>query len=167
MAPDVIAQIELMLTYRPLNSEALDDMLPDSYPDKEFLMFHFRNGARVCPVDVPPPFHCGNYRSATDMIPRAYVDIQLRDEIIEHKVWDCCWKSDYTHAIGGILRPETDDIRITHDYGRPLGTSINDNTIYLKMKWDSFDSLTDLVTKGSWIARADIRWYYRHFPVDP
>jgi len=101
------------------------------------------------------------------MIPRAYVDIQLRDEIIEHKVWDCCWKSDYTHAIGGILRPETDDIRITHDYGRPLGASINDNTVYLKMKWDSFDSLTDLVTKGSWIARADIRWYYRHFPVDP
>ena len=121
----------------------------------------------MCPLETLEPFFVSNYKSATDPIPAPLVEKQLREELSTFKIIRTESPSRFSHAIGGRLRPERGDIRITHDLGRPRGLSVNDATLFLKMKWDSFDSLAAFVTRHCYIARIDLKWYYRHFPVDP
>lgn len=72
----------------------------------------------------------------------------------------------HIHALAAIPK-SAEEVRIIHDLSRPRGQAINDYITYLHYPWASLDNALRLVTPGCWMARVDIRQYYRHIPIDP
>jgi hypothetical protein len=163
--PQLIAIIEAAILKRPLKPDRHAELL-SGYHDEPFILFLLTNGLRVIRDDLvlPTPCYSKNY---VPMQHSALVDVQLKSELAMNRILSSSdMETDWTHSIGGIYRPDSlpiPDIRIIHNFRG----SINDAISYLKFRWATFDSLADLVTRNCFIARIDVKWYYRFFPLDP
>ena len=166
--PTALDFVERSIINRPLKIEAFDKYLT-GYWDLDHIKHLLTHGIKLKHFDHEPvPFYCANYKSAISL-PK-YVDLELTSQLGENRILDIGLlglAALYVHAIGALYRSDTDDVRLLHDYGRPRGCSLNEAIWFLKFTWHGLATLTDLITVGCWIARTDIRWFYRHFPIDP
>lgn len=163
--PYLIDTIDRCIASRPLNARIHAPLL-EGYHDRPFILFLIDNGLRLLSNNDSLPDHCSS-NNYVDPEYNHLVDKQLIDELSKGRIiatndLEKSWK----HSIGAIYRPESlpePDVRIIHNYRG----AINDKIKYLKFKWATFDSLALLITPNCWIARIDVKWYYRFFPLDP
>lgn len=165
--PPLRAVIEAQIARRPLCPDTWAALLPPGYPDTEFLLYVLRHGLAVLPPGAePPPACCTNYSSCQEH--RALVNKQLLAELEAGTLLrqPPGQAAAHIHALGAIPK-SADEVRIIHDLSRPLGRSINDLITYKQYTWASIDDALARVTPNCWMARVDVRNYYRHFPIDP
>lgn len=121
----------------------------------------------VPPGTVVPPAECANY--ASTQVHKQLVNRQLSEELAAHQLLMAPRGAEaarHIHALGAIPK-SAEEVRIIHDLSRPLGQAVNDFITYKQYTWASLDDALALVTPGCWMARVDIRQYYRHIPIDP
>ena len=166
--PAALDYIERSIAKRPLKIAVFDKYLA-GYWDLDHIKHLLTHGIKLIHFGHEPiPYVSTNYKSAL-ILPK-YVDVELESQMEENRILDITLLgivAMFVHAIGALYRRDTDDVRLLHDYSSPIGRSLNEAIYYAKFSWHNFYTLADLVTRGCWIARTDIRWYYRHFPIDP
>ena len=76
----------------------------------------------------------------------------------------------HSHPLAAIYRADSlplPDVRVIHNLSAPVGRSVNDFILYMKCSWHTFDTLADFITPSCFVSRVDVKWFYRHFLVDP
>lgn len=152
---------------RPLKLAAWQQALPPGYHDREFILYVVEHGLSVLgPEPCVAPAQCVNYKSTQEHA--ALVEKQLSAELAAGQLirQPAGAVSHHIHALGAIPK-SAEEVRIIHDLSSPAGQSINDRITYLHCPWASLDDALRLVTRGCWMARVDIKQYYRPIPVDP
>lgn len=165
--PALRAVIEAQIAKRPLCADVWDRLLPPGYHDREFILYVLRHGLPVLPPEATlAPAVCPNYSSSKEH--SALVNKQLVAELAAGQLLrqPPGQTATHIHALGAIPK-SADEVRIIHDLSRPLGQSINDQITYKQYTWASIDDALALVTPGCYMARVDVRNYYRHIPIDP
>ena len=165
--PSLLAVIEQQILRRPLCAAVWARLLPAHYPDREFLLYVLEHGLPVLPPGVElQPAACTNYKSCIEH--KGLVDRQLAADLRSGQLLrqPAGQAATHIHALAAIPK-SADEVRIIHDLSRPLGRSINDSITYKQYSWASIDDAVALVTPGCFMARVDVRNYYRHFPIDP
>ena len=165
--PSLLAVIEQQILRRPLCAAVWARLLPAHYPDREFLLYVLEHGLPVLPPGVKlQPAACTNYKSCIEH--KGLVDRQLAADLRSGQLLrqPAGQAATHIHALAAIPK-SADEVRIIHDLSRPLGRSINDSITYKQYSWASIDDAVALVTPGCFMARVDVRNYYRHFPIDP
>lgn len=163
----MLRMIQQQIARRPLRPEVWEQQLPPDYEDREFLLYVLQHGLAVLPPDSElQPAVVKNYSSAHEH--KALVTQQLLGELQAHQLLrqPVDQRATHIHAIAAIPK-SADEVRIIHDLSAPAGRSINDVIRYKQYKWASIDDALRLVTPGCYMARADVKNYYRHFPIDP
>ncbi|KAL4419368.1 hypothetical protein ABPG75_005870 [Micractinium tetrahymenae] len=165
--PDLLALIEAQRGRHPLSASVWADLLPTDYADREFLLYVLEHGLPVLPPEVElGPADCKNYGSCEEY--RHLVDKQLRTDLEAGQLLRQPegHSARYIHPLAAIPK-SAEEVRIIHDLSYPRGRSINDAITYKQYTWASIDDALALVTPNGWMARVDVRNYYRHFPIDP
>lgn len=159
--------IEEQISLRPLRPQVWEQLLPHDYQDREFLLYVLQHGLPVLPPDTElSPSVVSNYGSAHEH--SALVSQQLLGDLQARQLLrqPAGRSTRHIHDIAAIPK-SVEEVRIIHDLSAPAGRSINDAITYKQYKWASIDDALALVTPNCFMARVDVRNYYRHFPIDP
>jgi hypothetical protein len=138
--------------------------LPD--PDRDFLLRPVQHGILPLPdSSVLQPFAVPNYTSALEEAAR--VSAGLDEEVQQGWVIPVPPAfSAFVHPLGVVPKPDG-GIRVIHDHSVPLGQSLNDHQVYLKLSYDSLEATLPFLVPHVFMARLDISAYYRHFMIHP
>jgi hypothetical protein len=135
-------------------------------PDSEFLLYVVEHGMHVVDShDQLRPFAVGNYVSVSENLAGVLGQIQTEQDagfVVQPLLEG---RSVYQHACAAIVKPGK--IRVVHDLSRPIGMCINDQQSFLYAKWQNVSDLLPHLTQGSYLAKIDLKDYYRHFPITP
>jgi hypothetical protein len=163
----MVGFIQQHIAGRPLSPAVWRRLLPPGYPDTEFLLYVLEHGLVVVPPGTEvPPATCHNYASTREQA--HLVEKQLREELAARQLLRAPDSAavSHIHALAAIPK-SAEEVRVIHDLSRPKGQAINDYITYKQYTWASLDDALRLVHPGYFMARVDIRQYYRHIPVDP
>jgi len=152
----------------PLCPQAWEALIPQTDPDRDFLINGVTNGFKLFdedPADLN--YECANYASAEGQPAKAKLDHLYRAELEEQKISKVFNKPKCVHAIGAVPRKDRNDPRPITDCSRPYDGSINDYMFPEKFRYNTVDSAAKLVTPGAWLSIIDIRHAYRSCPVFP
>jgi hypothetical protein len=134
--------------------------------DVEFLLYVVQHGVHVVSShERLRPFQVQNYVSVRENLPGVLTQIQCERDagFVVPPLAGC--RSVYQHACAVIVKPGK--LRVVHDLSRPVGLCINDQQSFLYAKWQNVTDLLPHITQGSFLAKIDLKDYYRHFPVTP
>jgi hypothetical protein len=137
-----------------------------SDPDLEFLLYVVQHGVHVVDSYAQlKPFAVRNYSSVADNLASVLLQVKAEEDagFVVRPLFGR--SSVYQHACAAIVKPGK--VRVVHDLSRPLGAAINDQQSFLYAKWQSVADLLPVLSQGSYLAKIDLRDYYRHFPVNP
>ncbi len=170
LPPGVRAAVQAHIARRPLRPEAWARLLPAGYHDTEFLLYVLEHGLPIVPPGtVIPPGRCKNYASTREYA--QLVEQQLHAELADHQLLrqPTGGQAAHIHALAAIPKspPPVEEVRVIHDLSRPAGQAVNDYITYKHYTWASLDDALRMVTPNCFMARVDIRQYYRHIPIDP
>ena len=119
----------------PLNHQAWTWNLEHD-PDSDFLIDRLTKGFQIIPSNsVLQKTEISNYKSATASDLRDKVEKQIHEEIRNGNYVVTQAKPTIVSALGAILKPNTDKIRLIHDCSRPQ--LCHDATLFLRNCWTS------------------------------
>ena len=131
-------------------------------------MHGIQNGFTITqPAENIPPAECANYPSATGPENRAKVESQIREEIAQGRYIVTKDKPLVISALGAIPKQDSQDIRLIHDCSRPTGKGVNSYANPEKFHFESIDNAVRHISRGSWMAKVDIKAAYRHVGLNP
>lgn len=136
--------------------------------DNAFILDGVLNGFNIVDIDVPrpeKPIICKNYHSAT----RKYCNLaekQIQIEIDSANYVITATPPDYVSALGAIPKPESSDIRLIHDLGRPMG-GINQYATETSVCYPSIENAVKSLPHDAYIAKIDLKSAYRSVSISP
>ena len=139
-------------------------------PDKHFILQGLRNGFTITQgvPDCVSPVHCANYRSATCLDNKKYVETQIFKELSVGRYFVTSTKPTIVSAIGAIPKPgKLNSFRIIHDASRPMSRSLNSYACPDSFSFTSVDEATKFIKPGSFMCKIDISEAYRHVALHP
>lgn len=68
-------------------------------------------------------------------------------------------------ATGAIPKPNSNKIRLIHDYSRPFGRAVNDMVDNRPFSYQSLQQALTSVTPGAWMAKQDLASAYRQVKI--
>ena len=157
----------------PCNPEFFERELKE-YSDGGFVSDTIRHGAWVVDPEAEiPNFRVENAKKAVDGFYRPLVDVALQGDV------DAGWameppaeftgRDDHVHPV--TAAPKNSDhpelVRVCHDHSRPVDGSTNDNQRFAHTEWTHTRAIRERVTRGCWMRKLDIQYYYRNFGVRP
>ena len=151
-----------------LNYAAWDSLLPPGDPDRDFILQGIREGFKV--TDKPyngPPVFLNNYKSATDPSVAPLVEAQIKQELCNGRYVISASRPHLISAIGAILKPKTNSVRIIHDCSRPTEQALNDYALACGFSYQSIQDALDIITPGCYLAKLDLASAYRSVCLHP
>lgn len=148
----------------PLN-RALFRQLLALDADREFLLGVVHNGLLLVPaVEQLQPFALPNYPSAAAEAAR--VQQVLAEEVQQGWVLPVAAPPRFVHPLG-VVPKSSGGIRVIHNHSAPVGSSVNDQEVYVRYSWDTLEMAMPFFVPHVYMAKLDISAYYRHFMVHP
>ena len=141
-----------------------------TFDDWEFISYVLKHGLVVVhPEQRPAAFSLSNY-PCRDVKLNALADLVIQDEIREGLVVDpdrglldhCEW----WHPLS-VVPKHGGKARIVHDFSAPEGDCLNDHINFLKTRLPQHDEVFATLKPGMYMAKVDLRWFFRHVPLDP
>ena len=144
------------------------------YSDGKFVSDTIRHGAWVVDPEAEiPKFRVNNAKKAVEGFYRPMVDVALQGDV------DAGWameppagftgRDDHVHPV--TAAPKNSDhpemVRVCHDHSRPGEGSVNDFQRFAHTEWTHTRAIRERVTRGCWMRKLDIQYYYRNFGVRP
>jgi hypothetical protein len=121
---------------KPLNLALFQRLLASDF-DQEFLLGVVENGVLLVPdVEQLQPFVLPNYSSAVDAA--AQVQRVLSEEVRQVWVLPAPDPPRFVHPLG-VVPKSTGGIRVIHDHSAPVGSSVNDQQVYVRHSWDTLE----------------------------
>lgn len=109
-----------------------------------------------------------NYHSATNPETKHLVEKQILTELIENRYVIVETKPQIVSAIGAILKPGSNKVRLIHDASRPTEGSLNSFAeLGEQMSYESIQTAIDFIEKDYYMAKLDLKSAYRSVPVHP
>lgn len=158
----------------PVNVEKLS-MLLKGYTQYDYLVNGFKNGFALHyegPNQID--YHLPNNKSVIENKDIVYMKIAKEIELgrTEGGFINKPWDNFVVSPLSLVPKKEPGEYRIIHDLSQPKGFSINSfiNDENASVKYDTFDSVTDLIIKcgpRALISKCDIKDAFRIIPVRP
>jgi len=137
-------------------------------PDKEFLTDGVLNGFQLLPKDaVLQPAEMSNYHSTTSPDKHASVEAIIRQEIAAGNFLVTSQKPTIISALGAVPKADSSELRLIHDCSMPHGRGVNSYIQIEKQHFQTLDDAVACISKGSYLAKIDLRHAYRSIPVHP
>lgn len=147
--------------YDEWSTELTDD------PDRVFLLKGIKDGFHIIDQTSNLKSVCqNNYKSATCSETKQIVEKQIQAEIAEGNYVKVTHKPTIVSAVGAIPKPDG-GIRIIHDGSMPQGQALNDYAMYEECKYQNLQEALDLVQKGYFMAKIDLKSAYRSVKIHP
>ena len=127
--------------------------------DKDFLIDGITNGFELIPADSAlAPAEMDNYISVTNPSARAKVEQTIREEIWEGNYVVTQSKPTLVSALGAVLKPDSDKLRLIHDCSMPPSKGVNSYVPNIdKLRFQTIDDAIKLLDKGYFLAKIDLR----------
>lgn len=134
-------------------------------PDSYFILSGLEKGFNIVdPNSDITPTETRNSRRAEIQF-RTQVEQQIREELRLGRYVTVKHKPKIVSPISCIPKGDG-SVRLIHDCSRPQGKAVNDYVEPIeKMAFASVDSAIELVDKGWFMAKVDLRSAYRHCPI--
>ena len=139
--------------------------------DFEFVQCVLTHGLVVlAPADYPAPFAMRNHGSCADDVVVAKFDklfakelatsvIALPDEFVQSL-------GLFVHPLGAIAKSDG-GVRAIHDFSCPADDCLNDHILYAPTKLAKHDEMFGVLRKHMYMAKLDLKAFFRHIPIDP
>ena len=138
-----------------------------SDPDYEFIINGIENGFDIIDENAnPEPVYMHNNKSAS-ITYRAQVDKALRKEIELGRYQTVSEKPHIVSPLGAVPKDNGQDIRLIHDCSQPIDKSVNDYATINKHSFVSVDTAVSMVSRGTYMAKVDLKSAYRQVPLSP
>jgi hypothetical protein len=151
-----------------IDSVALE-RLAAGYIDVAFCLRVLRHGARLTDartIASLKPFH------APPPKPSEF-DAKLREKFQKelgsgHLLLNTGEPSSFIHPVHANWKdPDKLEVRELHNMSWPYGRSVNDSLRFVSFSTTKFYDVCRSLTPNCWVARGDVKEYYRNFPIDP
>ncbi len=112
------------------------------------------------------PAKTNNYRSATCPENRPIVEKMITREINEGRYVKVSEPPGLISALGAVEKPDSTDLRLIHDGSMPHGGALNDYAFDVdKMKYQTVQEATELLTPNGYLAKVDLKSAYRSVKI--
>ena len=137
-------------------------------PDELFLSDGLRNGFQLVPAGARfQPAEINNYSSATDPTVRDKVEESMLEELAAGNYVISNSKPVILSALGAVSKPDSDEVRLTHDCSQPSGRALDDYADIDSFKYQSLEDALQLIKSGYYMAKVDLRHAYRSVHINP
>lgn len=128
-----------------------------------------QNGFKLFDVEpVGLSYKVNNFKSALMPDTKAKLDVIFKKELAEQTLSVINYVPQCVHGILAVPRKgKPDDPRPVTHASKPYDNSVNDNMFPAKVKYNTVDTATKLVTPGCWFSVIDLHHAYRSIPVFP
>jgi len=143
----------------------------NGYPWYELIAHVLEHGLAVThPDQRPEPFDMPNHGSCAQGNAHALASAIIAAEFAEGLIsqpppgvrHECRW----IHPLGCVPKG-ADAVRVIHDFSSPAGQSVNDRIDYAPLSFDKVDAAFAVLRLCMFMAKIDIRAFFRHIPMDP
>lgn len=149
-----------------LRPQAWEELLRGD-PDRSFLLEGVSEGFNIVDAFDFVPAEVDNYISATCPENREVVESCITNEITEGRYVVVSTPPTVISALGAVPKPDG-GVRLIHDGSRPLGKALNDYAqLDTKMRFQTLDDATDLLTPGAFMGKVDLKSAYRSVRTHP
>ena len=146
---------------------AWEDELPSEFDGKDNILHGIRSGFRLVNLPGYDFVELDNYGSATCMDNKTAVEKQICTEIEEGRYIIVDEKPTIISALGAIVK-KNGKIRLIHDASRPDGHGLNSYAVLdYKLQFESIGHAEQLLNKGYFMAKLDLKSAYRSVLVHP
>ena len=149
-----------------LKLEAWQQELCSDDKDRDFILQGIENGFDIIDNDVEIfPVELPNHGSCYTNDKRQLVDRQVMHEIEVGNYIPTVQRPLVVSPLGAVDKPDG-GVRLIHDCSMPEGGSVNDHaTLTEHYKFETVDTLTDMLAPGMYLAKVDIKSAYRHVQI--
>ena len=138
-------------------------------PDRDYLLNGLRFGFTITSTsrDIDPVY-CTNYKSATCVENRSYVEKQIVKELSLGRYAVSSIKPTIVSALGAIEKPGAPhQFRLIHDASRPYGKSVNSYASPDPFHFVTVDNVVKTIKPGSYMCKVDLSSAFRHVNLHP
>ena len=136
--------------------------------DKDFLLNGIISGFQLLPEDSQLFLaETDNYRSEVNPEARDKVEQIILQEIEEGNYRISPSKPTIISALAAIPKPDSAELHLIHDCSMPPGKVVNDCIDIDKFKFQTIDDAMQLIDKGYYLAKIDLRYAYRSISIHP
>ena len=108
-----------------------------------------------------------NYKSAIASDVCDKVEKQIQEEIRNSNYVVTQAKPTIVSALGAILKPNTDKIRLIHDFSRPQHSNVNSYATTQHFSYVTVEQAVSIIKPNTYLAKIDLKSAYRHAPIHP
>lgn len=158
------------VTLGALNFDSWNRELPDSYPNRNWILEGIREGFYVLNVNAAnrslrSPVFMNNYKSATVDHARA-CEQQILEELNNGRYVISPTPPMLVSALGAIPK-KNGKVRLIHDASRPDEFSLNGFCDKEYLRYQSIQDAVEMITPGAWLAKVDLSMAYRSVKTHP
>ena len=106
-----------------------------------------------------------NYKLATGPEVRDKVEQTVLEEVTYGNSVITDMKPTIVGALGAVLKPESDEVRLIHDCSQPSGDAVSDYADIESFKYQSLEDALKLLKPGYYMAKVDLRHAYRSVAI--